>query len=390
MTILTPGAGYHAPLVLISGGAGTGATARATIRVTGFTNFNGGAGYTSAPTVTISDTAPGTGTGATAVATGLHIFLGQKTIQELFEVQYGRMNATLGIELPFTDMTKQTTIPYGYIDPVTENLSASDLAVPIGTPLADGTQIWKITHNGVDTHAMHFHLFNVQVVNRVGWDGAIRPPEPEELGWKETVKMHPLEIIFVAMRPVAPKLPFGLPDSIRALDVTAPIGSSAGFLGIDPNTGTPVTVRNRVANFGWEYVWHCHLLGHEENDMMRAMVFGVARTAPAAPALSATLGASQVSLQWTDATPPGLANLGNPANEIGFRIYRDSGAGSVQIATALANHTTYVNVPVASGTYTYYGGRLERWWQRCIQHVDADCTVTGRPGHGAGKPAQAT
>ena len=33
----------------------------------------------------------------------------------------------------------------------------------IGTAAADGTQIWKITHNGVDTHAIHFHLFNVQI-----------------------------------------------------------------------------------------------------------------------------------------------------------------------------------------------------------------------------------
>ena len=39
------------------------------------------------------------------------------------------------------------------------------------------TQIWKITHNGVDTHAIHFHLFNVQLLNRVGWDGAIRPAD---------------------------------------------------------------------------------------------------------------------------------------------------------------------------------------------------------------------
>ena len=27
-----------------------------------------------------------------------------------------------------------------------------------------------------------------------------------------------------------------------------------------------------MTNFGWEYVWHCHILGHEENDMMRALV----------------------------------------------------------------------------------------------------------------------
>ena len=41
----------------------------------------------------------------------------------------------------------------------------------------DGTQIWKITHNGVDTHPIHFHLFDVQVLNRVTWDNIIIPTE---------------------------------------------------------------------------------------------------------------------------------------------------------------------------------------------------------------------
>jgi len=26
-----------------------------------------------------------------------------------------------------------------------------------------------------------------------------------------------------------------------------------------------------MTNFGHEYVWHCHILGHEENDMMRPL-----------------------------------------------------------------------------------------------------------------------
>ncbi len=99
----------------------------------------------------------------------------RKTIQELFELDYGRMNATLGTEMAFTNFNTQTTIPLGYIDPPTESFGDGE------------TQIWKITHNGVDTHAIHFHLFNVQVINRVGWDGAVRPPDPNELGWKETV-----------------------------------------------------------------------------------------------------------------------------------------------------------------------------------------------------------
>ena len=44
-----------------------------------------------------------------------------KAIQELFELDYGRMNATLGVELPFTNFNIQTTIPLGYVDPPHRN-----------------------------------------------------------------------------------------------------------------------------------------------------------------------------------------------------------------------------------------------------------------------------
>ena len=201
-----------------------------------------------------------------------------KAIQELFDVDYGRMNSTLGTELPNTNAITQTTLPFEYIDPPTEIIKPSDLGTQVGS-LNDGTQIWKITHNGVDTHAVHFHLFDVQVINRVGWDGAIRPPDPDELGWKDTVRMNPLEDIIVALRPSVPaNLPFKVPDSVRPFDPTMPLGTTTQFSGIDPTTGNPVTVVNKMYDFGWEYVWHCHLLGHEENDMMRPMVFQVAPT----------------------------------------------------------------------------------------------------------------
>ena len=78
------------------------------------------------------------------------------------------------------------------------------------TPIAsadDGTQIWKITHNGVDTHPIHFHLYDVQLLNRVGWDGIIRKPDANELGWKDTVRISPLEDTIVALRPIVPQLP---------------------------------------------------------------------------------------------------------------------------------------------------------------------------------------
>ncbi len=180
-----------------------------------------------------------------------------KAIQELWD-PWGRMNATLGVELPFTNNNIQTTIPLGYMDPATEKMYNNEI------------QIWKITHNGVDTHPVHVHLFNVQVINRVGWDGAIRPPDPNELGWKETVKMKPLEDVIVALRPVYPSLPFGLPKSIRPLDTSMPIGANITL--ISPVDGNAITVPNNLTNFGYEYVWHCHILGHEENDFMRPQV----------------------------------------------------------------------------------------------------------------------
>ena len=295
----------------------------------------------------------------TGTATAITIQMGSKAIQELFELDYGRMNATLGVELPFTNALIQTTIPLGYIDPPTEAIQ--DSGVPLAPVAGDGTQIWKITHNGVDTHAIHFHLFNVQIVNRVGWDGAIRPPDPNELGWKETVRMNPLEDAIVALRPVAPQLPFGVPDSIRPLDVTRPLGTTGQFTNIDPLTNNPVIVTNVMTNFGWEYVWHCHLLGHEENDMMRPIVFNVPRLLPGAPVVSYTRIGGTVNLSWTDGTPvndPGT--LGNPANEIGFRIQRATvgangkpGAYS-QIGSALANQTSYADATAAPGTmYSY-------------------------------------
>ena len=283
-----------------------------------------------------------------------------KAIQELFENDYGRMNATLGVELPFTNGRNQTTIPYGYIDPVTEiiNDTPDPSMTPIGS-LADGTQIWKITHNGVDTHFMHFHLFNVQVVNRVGWDGQVKPPDLNELGWKDTVRMSPLEDVIVAFRAVSPKMPFGIPDSIRLLDPTMAEDTSMGFSGVDP-LGNPVVVTNVVYNFGWEYVWHCHILSHEEMDMMRPMQFNVARALPAASVLSGLLNLSQVDLIWTDPTPVNLATtMGNPKNEIGYRIERATLVNGlpglyVPVGTALANATVFRDKTIVAGeAYSY-------------------------------------
>src|SRR6185436_7980882 len=94
--------------------------------------------------------------------------------------------------------------------------------------------------------------------------------------------------------------------------------------------------------------------GHEENDMMRPLVFNVGRALPLAPALSLT-GFGPVNLSWTDGTPAASpATLGNPANEIGFRIERGAGTAGAfaAVGQALANATAYTD-PVSGGVYRY-------------------------------------
>ena len=70
VTVTNGGSKYAFPVVTFTGGGGTGAAGDATFNattgaITGVTISNAGTGYTSAPTVTITDTPPGTGAAAT-------------------------------------------------------------------------------------------------------------------------------------------------------------------------------------------------------------------------------------------------------------------------------------------------------------------------------------
>ncbi len=277
----------------------------------------------------------------------------QDEMGEAFDAEYGRMMGKLGVELPNTNAQNQNFVLQNYSDPSTEMVDVS--AVAMSPVQDDGTQIWKITHNGVDTHPIHFHLFDVQLVNRVGWDNGVRPPDDNELGWKETVRVSPLEDTIVALRPVRPNIPFGVPDSIRRLNPTMPADSTEGFTSIDPLTGQPLNpvTTNAIVNFRWEYMWHCHILSHEEMEMMRPVVANVSRELAQAPVVNYSPAVGGVGLTWTDGTPVSdPATWGNPTNEIEFRIERADVATPetfVQIGKALANATSYVDTTAVSG-----------------------------------------
>lgn len=112
-------------------------------------------------------------------------------------------------------------------DPVTE-------APKLGT-----TEIWSIINPTRGTHPIHLHLVSFQVLDRRPFDlerynkfgdivytGPAVPPPPSEKGWKDTVQAHSGEVIRIA----------------------------ATF-----------------APYSGRYVWHCHILEHEDYDMMRPM-----------------------------------------------------------------------------------------------------------------------
>ncbi len=185
----------------------------------------------------------------------------------LSPMNYGRLIQMLG-----TDVV-QGTDPYGTPIFYQTYEQGRGEVVKRGT-----TEIWEIINLTGDTHPIHFHLVNVQVLNRQAFDdagytnagiaaspgtqidvtpfliGNPRPPDPNETGWKETVRMNPHEVTRVIMRFDLPQLPWPIPLSNRLCDPMSPPG---------PN--------NPRIN-GYEYVWHCHILEHEEHDMMHPLV----------------------------------------------------------------------------------------------------------------------
>ena len=116
-----------------------------------------------------------------------------------------------------------TAVPYSAIDPATEYLALEQEAT--APQLGDATQIWRVTHDGTMSHSVTFGGFDVQVLARARREGETRAPDPGELGWKDTLRVDPLESVLIAVRPVLPDVPFKLPASARALDITLPLGA---------------------------------------------------------------------------------------------------------------------------------------------------------------------
>jgi len=117
-----------------------------------------------------------------------------------------------------------------WMDPVSEN------------PTVGSTEVWEFINATGDAHPMHVHEVAFEVVNREGLvltgddevaepiqlDGVVTPPESWESGFKDTVIAYP---------------------------------------------GQVTRVRAHFAKPG-QFVWHCHIVEHEDNEMMRPYRIG--------------------------------------------------------------------------------------------------------------------
>ncbi len=184
------------------------------------------------------------------------------TLNEGFD-QYGRLAQMLGTD---TALTGATPGFFGrpYLDfPPTETANFGDV------------EVWQIANLTADTHPIHFHLVNVQILYRqaiktkgmvgtltINPNGQPIAPDLNELGYKETVRMNPGEVTTVIMRFDKPVI---VDQSGAAVNTSAnPITGQLAITSGQP----PVSPRTQ----GNEYVWHCHILEHEEHDMMRPLV----------------------------------------------------------------------------------------------------------------------
>jgi len=138
--------------------------------------------------------------------------------------------APVGIPLMWTDMTGASTpLPVTLQNGATVAVPVTENPLIIGgvAPIED----WNIYNFTVDAHPIHLHLVRFQVVNRQPMPGVVPAPvpvpqQPWETGFKDTVISYPGEITTVRAR-------FDIPGL---------------------------------------YVWHCHILEHEDNEMMRPYI----------------------------------------------------------------------------------------------------------------------
>ncbi len=155
--------------------------------------------------------------------------------------EFGRMQANLGVEAQPPTPAAQNVTLYPYVNPATElidgtNLPKNDLTYdangnPVSdvkiAPMSDPTTARRSggspTTAWTRTRSTSTSTTCSSSTGSRGTTSSSRPT-PTELGWKDTVRISPLEDTIVALRPIVPELPLEVPNAIRDLNPMMPDG----------------------------------------------------------------------------------------------------------------------------------------------------------------------
>ncbi|HEX6144971.1 MAG TPA: multicopper oxidase domain-containing protein, partial [Geminicoccaceae bacterium] len=159
--------------------------------------------------------------------------------------EFGRLQPLLGTVAD--NLTSATA--YAWFQPATE------------TPALDTTEEWEIYNFTGDAHPIHLHLVNFEILGRSEITFQADEENPQE------VEQHNGE--------------FGTVAAISNIRVEGAVslGAPDGYFEAAPKdmvTALPEQVTRIRATFNkaGRYVWHCHILSHEDHEMMRVLQVG--------------------------------------------------------------------------------------------------------------------
>jgi len=186
------------------------------------------------------------------------------------------LNPTLAGDFP-TLLAPEKQRILTFIDVAGPNGSAAMLldgqkwSAPVSeTPSLGSTEDWILVNPTIDSHPIHVHLVQFQVVRRQAFNIATYQAEWTRLNGEpplnhSTVNVPSLDT-YLTGTPTAPS------PSEQAWKDTITVGSGEAVtirLRWTQQDGTPFPFD---ATAGPGYVWHCHLLEHEDNEMMRPYI----------------------------------------------------------------------------------------------------------------------
>jgi FtsP/CotA-like multicopper oxidase with cupredoxin domain len=168
--------------------------------------------------------------------------------------EFGRLQPLLGTVANGDLSGTNVATAYTWFQPSTEN------------PAPGSTEIWEIYNFTADAHPIHLHLVNFQILDRKDFEYDVTGTQPTTQ--HNGVSGEAPEISNIRNLTAASVGPEYFEDAPKDMVTSLP-GDPEGA----PPTGQMVRIRAHFNKAG-RYVWHCHILSHEDHEMMRVLDVG--------------------------------------------------------------------------------------------------------------------